>query len=275
MVSMTLHGTVAMAMVFAPTVTPPRPMTIGPPMITVLLTDGPPTALPRDSADRDDGASAPEPSAQAPETPAATPDPTPDPPPRPEPEPEPEPDPIPDPEPAPVTETTPEPDPAVPPPDVKPTPPERPARPAPVRPTRPASPRPVQAILASADQATGQAGRHASTPVQASATGGGGAGGSAGAGDQAPLYVLGSRHTPAPRYPEDARRRGHEGTVVLSVRVAADGTVIDLRVFRSSGHGTLDRAARGTVRGWRFHPATRAGVPVRGQARVAIRFALR
>ncbi|WP_281242575.1 energy transducer TonB [Rhodospira trueperi] len=99
----------------------------------------------------------------------------------------------------------------------------------------------------------------------------------AGAGDplQPPGYTLGSARNPAPAYPQRARTLGQEGTVVLSVRVSPDGTAEQVTVARSSGSGILDRAAARTVEGWRFRPATRAGIPVSATARVTIRFVLR
>lgn len=44
-------------------------------------------------------------------------------------------------------------------------------------------------------------------------------------------------------YPTIARRRGWQGTVVLQLRIGADGQVSDLQVNASSGYPVLDRAA--------------------------------
>lgn len=44
-------------------------------------------------------------------------------------------------------------------------------------------------------------------------------------------------------YPEQARKMGIEGTVVLFVELAADGQVQDVRVVSSSGYPILDNAA--------------------------------
>jgi periplasmic protein TonB len=74
--------------------------------------------------------------------------------------------------------------------------------------------------------------------------------------------------TIAPRYPASARRRGQEGTVLLAVTVAVDGSVRDALVVRSSGHAVLDDEAVHTVRQWRF-----AGGP--GVCEQAIEFRLR
>lgn len=49
-------------------------------------------------------------------------------------------------------------------------------------------------------------------------------------------------------YPEAARRRNLEGSLVLSVDVLPDGSVDQIRVLRSSGHAVLDEAAVRIVR---------------------------
>lgn len=65
-----------------------------------------------------------------------------------------------------------------------------------------------------------------------------------------------------PRYPESARRRGIEGTVLLKMRITAQGRVEDVQVARSAGHPDLDESAIEAVRRWRFEPARRNGAPV-------------
>lgn len=49
-------------------------------------------------------------------------------------------------------------------------------------------------------------------------------------------------------YPEQARRQGLEGSLVLSVDVLADGSIERVQVLRSSGHESLDEAAVRIVR---------------------------
>jgi len=49
-------------------------------------------------------------------------------------------------------------------------------------------------------------------------------------------------------YPEQARRRNLEGSLVLSVDVLADGSIERVQVMRSSGHDLLDEAAVRIVR---------------------------
>ncbi|HLU40385.1 MAG TPA: TonB family protein [Planctomycetota bacterium] len=65
------------------------------------------------------------------------------------------------------------------------------------------------------------------------------------------LEVIPGRNPP-PAYPWLARRRGWEGTVVVQVRVDADGAVGAAAVVRSSGRAALDEAALAAVRTWRF-----------------------
>lgn len=62
-----------------------------------------------------------------------------------------------------------------------------------------------------------------------------------------------------PEYPWAARLQGHEGRVVLSVWVSAEGEAEALSVLQSSGYAMLDRAAAEAVERWRFQPARRAG----------------
>jgi periplasmic protein TonB len=49
-------------------------------------------------------------------------------------------------------------------------------------------------------------------------------------------------------YPEEARRRGLSGDLVLDVAVRPDGSVQDIALVRSSGHSVLDDAAMRIVR---------------------------
>jgi protein TonB len=77
-----------------------------------------------------------------------------------------------------------------------------------------------------------------------------------------------------PRYPPDALRRGIEGTVMLLVLVGVDGRVEDVKLEKSSGHASLDRAALQVARKWRFNPAMRDGVPFADWALVPVRFSL-
>ncbi|NDC36628.1 MAG: energy transducer TonB [Proteobacteria bacterium] len=77
--------------------------------------------------------------------------------------------------------------------------------------------------------------------------------------------------SPAPPYPEQARRAGFEGRVLLQLLVASDGTPLEVSIERSSGRQDFDQSARDTVlRQWRFAPS--AGAP--DHHRLWIRFTL-
>jgi periplasmic protein TonB len=80
--------------------------------------------------------------------------------------------------------------------------------------------------------------------------------------------------SPRARYPARALRQGLEGTVVLLLSVAADGTVARAEVATSSGHEILDRAAEEAAALWRFEPARRDGVAIAYDIRQPVEFAL-
>jgi protein TonB len=85
-----------------------------------------------------------------------------------------------------------------------------------------------------------------------------------------PLY----RENAPPAYPRRARLRGYEGSVLLDVRVGADGRAEDVKIAVSSGYRLLDRAALRAVASWRFEPARRNGRAVAMRVTVPIRFRL-
>lgn len=90
----------------------------------------------------------------------------------------------------------------------------------------------------------------------------------------APPEALDAARNRRPTYPEMSRRRGQEGTVMLELRVDANGRVTEVRVVESSGFSALDAAALETLREWRFRPAQRAGLPVAGSLTTAVHFRL-
>jgi protein TonB len=67
---------------------------------------------------------------------------------------------------------------------------------------------------------------------------------------------------------------GWEGTVVLRVRVDAQGNAAEVAVAIGSGQPVLDQAAVEAVRRWRFSPALEGGRPVAMVHDVRIRFRL-
>lgn len=75
-----------------------------------------------------------------------------------------------------------------------------------------------------------------------------------------------------PAYPAEAARVGAQGTVLLVVRVSARGLPEQVQVASSSGHASLDRAAREAVLRWHFRPAVAGGSPVPYDFQINIRF---
>jgi len=81
-------------------------------------------------------------------------------------------------------------------------------------------------------------------------------------------------YTPSPTYPARARRMGWQGEVVCVLSIGADGSVLDVRVERSSGYALLDESALDALRKWRFRPAERGGEPIPMDVRKRLVFEL-
>ena len=77
-----------------------------------------------------------------------------------------------------------------------------------------------------------------------------------------------------PAYPAEAARQNAQGTVWLLVHVLPTGKPGYVRITRSSGNPSLDRAAAEAVRGWQFTPAERDGARVAFDYLTSIRFAI-
>jgi TonB family protein len=76
---------------------------------------------------------------------------------------------------------------------------------------------------------------------------------------------------PFPDYTRKARKAKVEGIVAVRFTVDAQGKVSDIQVTKSLGLG-LDEKTVQAVSKWKFHPATRDGVPVPAPMSVAFRF---
>jgi len=76
-----------------------------------------------------------------------------------------------------------------------------------------------------------------------------------------------------PEYPEAARNRGIQGTVVVQALIGKDGRVKETKVVRSVPE--LDEAAETAVRQWTFKPAKSYGKPVAVWVAVPVKFTLR
>lgn len=101
---------------------------------------------------------------------------------------------------------------------------------------------------------------------------GGGIGGGVyrvGGGVTAPRVI----YAPDPEFSDEARKAKYQGTVVLWVVVGPDGRTRDIRVQRSLGMG-LDENAIKAIRGWRFEPARKDGIPVAVQVNIEVNFRL-
>lgn len=83
--------------------------------------------------------------------------------------------------------------------------------------------------------------------------------------------VRGVSMTP-PHYPKDAADQKLEGTVILIVDVAADGTVSKAVVERAKPEGVFDSAALEAVKKWTFNPKLKAGKAIASQVRVPVDF---
>src|SRR5436190_7906838 len=82
-------------------------------------------------------------------------------------------------------------------------------------------------------------------------------------------------HNPFPAYPPELLARRIQATVVLRLKIAADGSVADAAVHRSSGYESMDRAALVGVKSWKFKPAMKNGKPVETIVRKPIAFEIR
>lgn len=146
--------------------------------------------------------------------------------------------------------TRPEPTPPIPPESPRPEPPKAQPKPRP----------PVRAARAAGNGSSAIPG-HNETTATASAG--------------AVSTQVGYLRNPHPAYPEAARAARQEGVVSLAVKVDARGSVIAVRVSRSSGFPLLDERARSTVsQRWKFRPAKVGGTAVATEVTIPIRFTL-
>jgi TonB family protein len=79
-------------------------------------------------------------------------------------------------------------------------------------------------------------------------------------------------HRVEPDYPEEARERQIQGTVVLDVHIGEDGSVQEVTLV--SGPPPLAPAATSAVKQWRFKPRLMNGRPAEMQTRITLNFRL-
>lgn len=77
-----------------------------------------------------------------------------------------------------------------------------------------------------------------------------------------------------PSYPEASLKAKEQGTVMLKVRVLADGTPADIVIHKSTATPALEQAAINAVQRWRFNPAIKDGKAVEGTVLVPMMFSL-
>ena len=76
----------------------------------------------------------------------------------------------------------------------------------------------------------------------------------------------------APEYPEEARQKAIQGTVVLNVVLLKDGSVTVQNV--AVGDPILSPAAIEAVRQWRYEPTTLNGQPIEVETKISVLFTL-
>jgi TonB family protein len=75
-----------------------------------------------------------------------------------------------------------------------------------------------------------------------------------------------------PVYPEEARKKGLQGVVIIEAKIDESGKVVDIMVLKSVPG--LDPSAMDAVRQWEYEPMTIAGKAVKVVFTVTVKFAL-
>ncbi len=79
---------------------------------------------------------------------------------------------------------------------------------------------------------------------------------------------------PKPDYPELARKAGIEGKAIVEAIIDTDGSVLEAKIFKSSGNPMLDEAAVAAARRSRFTPAKQRDMFVRVRVNIPFDFKL-
>ena len=78
-----------------------------------------------------------------------------------------------------------------------------------------------------------------------------------------------------PVYPEQEKKAGIEGFILLGVEVAADGTVASIKPEQEvPNHPAFTASAMAAVGKWRFEPAQKDGEAIACSVNIPVRFAL-
>lgn len=76
-----------------------------------------------------------------------------------------------------------------------------------------------------------------------------------------------------PEYPQQARMASHQGTAILWVTIAKDGSIVSLRPFDTTWP-ELRRSAMDAVKDWKYSPYLRCGKPVEYDAVITVNYSL-
>lgn len=79
--------------------------------------------------------------------------------------------------------------------------------------------------------------------------------------------------TVAPDYPEELKRDGAMGIVVVKCTIDPQGNVVDPEVEKSTNAG-FDKAALTAVKKWKFKPARQDGNPIAKKVSIPIKFVM-
>jgi len=82
------------------------------------------------------------------------------------------------------------------------------------------------------------------------------------------------RYLATPEYPDLARSKGWQGTVIIKTLVSEDGEVIGTWIQESSGYQVLDHSAEKTVQESKFYPAKHEDIAYTSLVLVPIQFIL-
>jgi len=76
------------------------------------------------------------------------------------------------------------------------------------------------------------------------------------------------------KYPEDARKKGLEGRVLISFIIEKDGSITNAKVVQGIGYGCDEEALRIENKLPKFTPGKHSGFPVRVQTGIPLNFRL-
>lgn len=77
--------------------------------------------------------------------------------------------------------------------------------------------------------------------------------------------------TVSPDYPEELRRDGVSGVVMVKCTIDVQGNVVDPEIEKSS-NGAFEKPALAALKKWKFKPAKQDGAPVAIKVSIPIKF---